>query len=103
VVDDRIGAAGEWIFGKRQRIARALGSGQSEARIGHAERNPQALLQHGAERLACHGLDNEAQHVGREAVFPVGARIEQQRRLGQRGNGFILGHAFGGPHRGAWI
>ena len=70
-MDDGVGAAGDRVLRQRQRIAGALGRGQCEAGIAHAERAPHALLQHAAERLARHRLDDEAQHVGGEAVFPV--------------------------------
>ncbi len=102
-MDARVGIAGDGVLGERQRIAGALGCRQGEARVGHAERRPQPLLQEAPERLARHGLDDEAQHVGGEAVLPVAAGIEQQRRLGERGDRLLLGQPLRRPHRGAGV
>ncbi len=58
-------------------------AGRGKAGIDHAERAGDALGKYLAQRLAgCH-LDDAAEHVGRHAVFPGGARLEHQRQLAE--------------------
>mgnify|MGYP007067076058 CR=1 FL=1 len=93
--------AGDHVVGEGVGVALRRGWRERETRVGHAERGPQALAQCCAQRLAGHRLDDEAEHVGGEAVLPLRAGLEQQRRLGQRIEEQRLRQGDGGDHRRA--
>ena len=59
---------------------RALGVGQGEAGIGHAERASDAGGQVVVDRHAARRLDSVANDVGGDAVVPARTGIEQQRK-----------------------
>ena len=75
---------------KASGIARPSWPRAREAGVGHAERLPDALFQECAERLAGDLLDDQAQHVDREAVVPDRARLIEQRRA-ERCRGICAG------------
>ncbi len=89
-VEDDQRFAGQRILRQRAGIAFARLVGQLETGVGHAERLPQALRQEVAEALAGHRLDDETEDVGRDAVFPRRAGLEQQRRLAEQRQEVVL-------------
>ena len=95
--------AGDGVDGERVRVARPRRLGQVEARVGHAERLPDALLQERPEAFARHLLDDEAEDVGREAVLPRRARLEDQGGLGKLGQELVTAILHGRRHRRARI
>ena len=57
--------------------------GHVEVGVRHAEGPEQSFVEKLIQGLAAHALDQLSQDVGREAVVPAGAGLEQQRNVGE--------------------
>ena len=68
--------------------AAGIGLGGVERGLVHLQRRQDPLGQERAERLAGDDFDDPAEHVGRAAVVPFGARLAHQRHAGDDGGVF---------------
>ena len=104
VMGDGVGVAGDRVLGQRQRVAArawppAARSSYRSCRAAPT-RAPAGTLPSG---LPVTASTTKPSTSVEKPYSQFDARIEQQRRLGERGDRLVLRHALGRPHGGAGI